>query len=94
MRKEIIPFKLHHLLPLVEKWGIEDDGYRDEAVEKANSQELSDLISSITPEIADELDKWFCDPEMLSKPSYEYIKFSVFFMAFEYAKAIMRSRNS
>lgn len=92
MRKENIPNRLHYLIPFVEKWGIEDDGYRDEAIEKSNSEELDELVSLFTSEIADELDKWFCDPNMLVKPSSEYVKYSVFFMAYEYAKATLKSR--
>jgi len=34
MNQKQIPERLHHLIPLVKKWGIEDDGYRDQAVEK------------------------------------------------------------
>lgn len=93
MKREAIPLKLHHFIPLVEKWGIEDDGYRDEAVEKASNADLEILVQSITTENADELDKWFTDPLMLSKPSEEYIKYSVFFMAYEYAKAVLKSRK-
>lgn len=90
----MIPIKLHPLIPLVKKWGIEDDGYRDEAIEKANGSELKELVSSINTENAKELDKWFCDPDMLSKPTNEYIKYSVFFMAYEYAKAVLKSRTA
>lgn len=93
MKREAIPFEFHHLIPLVEKWGIEDDGYRDEAVEKASNAELETLVQSITTESADELDKRFTDPLMLSKPSAEYMKYSVFFMAYEYAKAVLKSRK-
>jgi hypothetical protein len=89
---EIVPQTLQHLIPFVEKWGIEDDGYRDEAVCNAEKNELEDLVNSISEEDAIVLDEWFCNPTDLNKPSNEYIKFSVFFMAFEYAKSILKNR--
>jgi hypothetical protein len=73
----------------VEKWGIGDDGYRDEAIANASIWELEKLINSISDEDADELNEWFCDPKMFSNPTDEYILYSVFFMAYEYAKAII-----
>jgi hypothetical protein len=91
---KLVPQKLQHLIPFVEKWGIEDDGYRDEAVINAEKNELEDLVNSISEEDAIVLDEWFCNPTELNNPSYEYIKFSVFFMAFEYAKSILKNRSS
>lgn len=92
MNKDLIPSGLHYLIHLVERWGIEDDGYRDEAIEKASTSDLQELVNSINDENADELDKWFCNSKMLSNPNEEYIKYSVFFMAYEYAKAVLKSR--
>lgn len=91
---KLIPQKLRHLIPLVEKWGVEDDGYRDEAVFNAKKNELEDLVNSISEEDAIILDTWFCNPLELKEPSNEYIKFSVFFMAFEYAKSILKNRKT
>lgn len=91
---KLIPQKLQHLIPSVEKWGIEDDGYRDEAVFNAKKNDLEDLVNSISEEDAIVLDEWFSNPSELNNPSYEYIKFSVFFMAFEYAKSILKNRSS
>jgi hypothetical protein len=91
---KLIPQKLQHLIPLVEKWGIEDDGFRDEAVYNAQKSELEDLTNSISEEDALILDAWFCNPSDLKEPSYEYIKFSVFFMAYEYAKSILKNRST
>lgn len=36
------------------------------------------------------LDKWFCDTPQTADPAGEYIRFSCFFMAYEYAKAILQ----
>jgi hypothetical protein len=91
---KLIPQKLQHLIPLVEKWGIEDDGYRDEAVYNAEINELEYLVNSISEEDAIVLDAWFCNPLEIKNPSFEYIKFSVFFMAFEYAQSILKNRST
>ena len=93
MIKKTIPESLHHLIPLVEKWGIEDDGYRDEAIYKATYEQLNEIANSISDNDSTELDKWFCDPVELSSPSNEYLKFSAYFMAFEYAKSILENRQ-
>jgi len=94
MKAENIPVALHKLIPLVEKWGINDDGYRDSAIAKADTDELIELVQSINASEAIILNEWFCDPLMLKAPSEEYINFSVFFMAFEYAKAVLEDRRS
>jgi hypothetical protein len=91
---KLIPNKLQHLIPLVEKWGIEDDSYRDEAIFNAKKIELEELVNSISEEDALVLENWFCNPSELKEPSNEYIKFSVFFMAFEYAKSILKNRSN
>ena len=89
MNKNAIPNSLQPLIPLVKKWGIEDDGERDELVERATQEELSSLVEAINDDVASQLNEWFCDPAMLEAPTPEYIKFSVFFMAFEYAQAVL-----
>lgn len=91
MNIKLIPDKLQHLIPLVEKWGIEDDGYRDEALFTAEKHELESLVNSISDEDVLILDTWFCDPVELKNPSLEYLKFSAFFMSFEYAKSLLKN---
>jgi hypothetical protein len=91
MNIKLIPDKLQHLIPLVEKWGIEDDGYRDEALFTAEKHELESLVNSISDEDGLGLDTWFCDPVELKNPSHEYLKFSAFFMSFEYAKHLLKN---
>ncbi|MFD0999430.1 hypothetical protein ACFQ21_08935 [Ohtaekwangia kribbensis] len=80
---------MHHLINLAKKWGIEDDGYRDELVFNSSNSDLTELVNSIGDDKANALNDWFCEPELTD----EYIKFSVFFMAFEYAKSILESRS-
>ncbi len=93
MKNSLIPEKLHHLIPMVERWGIEDDGYRDEVIHNAQKNELENIVNSISIEDAIELDTWFCNPLELNSPSIEYLKFSAFFMAFEYAKLLLKNNE-
>lgn len=94
MNRENIPSCLHDLINLATKWGIEDDGYRDELVFNSSNSDLTELVNSIGDDEANALNDWFCEPELQKKPTDEYIKFSVFFMAFEYAKSILESRTA
>jgi hypothetical protein len=90
MNKKKIPKKLYHLIPLVEKWGIGDDGYRDELVYESSYKDIEILINSLVDEDFEVLNKWFCDPKLVSEPNEEYLKFSAFFMAYEFAKSRFR----
>jgi hypothetical protein len=89
----MVPKELHHLIPLVKKWGIGDDGYRDEAVFNADILELEELGTSISDKDANNLDKWLSDAEQIKICTPEYIKFSTFYMAYEYADSILKSRK-
>jgi hypothetical protein len=93
MNKELIPENLQHLIPLVEKWGIEDDGYRDHLVYNSTSEQLQSLVNCISDEDADNLNFWFIKPQLVKSPTNEYLKFSAFFMAYEYAEAVLKSRT-
>jgi replicative superfamily II helicase len=64
------------------------------SVHSGGQNDLEDLVNAISEEDAIALNEWFCNPSELNKPSYEYIKFSVFFMAFEYAKSIIKNRSN
>lgn len=92
MNKDLIPDDLHHLIPLVEKWGIEDDGYRDEIIYNSSKEELHQLVNSFTDKDADNLNSWLTDPALVSSPTSEYLKFSAFFLAYEYAEILLKNR--
>ena len=94
MNKENIPRQLHHLIPLVEKWGIEDDGFRDEIIATSSVEDIKNLVYSMSEEDFIVLNEWFCKPIVGTKETDEYIKFSVFFMAYEYAKSQLEFRNA
>lgn len=84
---------MHHLLPLVERWGLGDDSERDLAIEQANTDELKKLVKSVTDSDAEELEKWLTGPEA-SKPPFtdEYDSFTCFLMAYDYARSVLNDR--
>ena len=92
MNKKNIPKSLHHLIPLAEKWGIEDDGDRDNLVFNATEGELRLLTNPIQNLNSDVLNEWFCNPILIKQPTVEYLKYSALFMAFEYAKSIIKNK--
>lgn len=94
MDKNHIPRELHHLISFVEKWGIEDDGYRDNFIYNSSTRELRELVDSVSDVDADNLNKWLTDPEEIEKCSSEYLKYSAYFVAYEYAEALLNSRTT
>ncbi len=96
MKLENIPIELYPLIELVTIWGINDDGFRDEKIERASSHELSQFvgrISSLNIEVIEVLNNWLINKDEILRSTEEYINFSCFFMAYEYAKAVLKSRN-
>lgn len=93
MNKELIPENLHHLIPLVEKWGIEDDGYRDNFIFNSSFDELKELVFGFSDIDADNLNKRLIDPGQIKNCTAEYLRYSAFFMAYEYAEALLKSRK-
>ena len=91
---ELIPKELHYLIPLVEKWGLGDDGYRDEQIINACDKELLELIESLPNEKLEILNQWLETNAINVKVNMtdEYINYSCYFMAFEYAKLLLNNR--
>ena len=92
MRLDRIPKKLHQIINLVIKWGINDDGYRDEQIENSNTEDLMAFVNSIDNETLVEINNWLSNEEEMKKSTAEYINYTCFIMAFEYAKAVIKSR--
>ncbi len=88
-----MPEKLKHLIPVVEKWGINDDGFRDEYINGSSTLELSNLINSVNEEDMVNLNKWLSDELEVQKSTDEYINYTCFVMAVEYAQAVLKSRK-
>lgn len=79
-----IPNELQHLIPFAEFWGISDDGFREELVEKAPQIALDDLVNIILAN-EDGLDEWLAGDEAdYETPSEEYIAFSAMRMASDF----------
>jgi hypothetical protein len=92
LNKELIPTCLHHLIPLVDYWGIEDDGERGHLIYNSSTKQLSELIQSFSNEDANNLNEWLIDEVQIKMCTSEYIKYSAFFEAYEYAKSLLKSR--
>lgn len=93
MELKNIPISLRHLVDLVCEWGINDDGYRDEKIEESSSIELRQFIDCVDEKIIAEMNFWLSDEAEIKKSSNEYIDYTCFLMAFEYAQAVLNSRD-
>jgi hypothetical protein len=87
-----IPIELHHLIYLVNEWGINDDGYRDEYIEQSFTNELIEFVDSIEEKDLIILNTYLSDEEELTKSPDEYINYTCFLMAYEYSKAVLKSK--
>ena len=80
-----VPAAVVPLLEAAKRWGIADDGYRDEAVELASPMERRTLIAAVA-EAPDDLWDWLTGPEADEEvPSEEYVAISCLTMAYELA---------
>lgn len=86
LRPSAVPASLHRFIPLAEKYGISDDGYREQVIDGLDPQERDELIRFLA-ESPDDLWDWLAGPESYSRPSTaEYIAFSALALAAESAK--------
>jgi hypothetical protein len=76
-----VPPPIRALLPLAERFGIADDGAREQVVRAADPHEVRALVASVR-EHDDALDMWLSGPEAAG-PEWtdEYIAFSAMRMA-------------
>jgi len=92
--KTKVPETLHVLIPVAEKWGINDDYEREELLSRATKEELRGLISSIDDVSDDDLYGWLEGPESYSSmPSDEYAIFTCLTMAIDSAKIRLRRQG-
>jgi len=76
-----VPDPLRTLIPLAEKWGISDDMFRMDAVEKASSDELAELKRMVVSH-EDLLLAWLTGPEsQREKLTPEFLAFTNMLMA-------------
>ncbi len=90
MRKDNVPSSLWPYIELAARWGIPDDGYRDEAVHQASTEELINFVKQVNGMDEDALDNWLVGPEADSdNPSEEYVAFTCLLMAYDLAKVLL-----
>jgi len=78
---EKVPEPFRHLIPLAEKYGISDDGYRSDLIESLGEAELQECAAFLDSYDA-VLDDWLAGPEARADSfSKEYIAFSALGMA-------------
>ena len=87
-----IPKPFQPLIPYAEKWGITDDGYRDEAVDGASVQELQDLVKVVTEFDAAGFDEWLGNPGV-DNYTRDWIAFVCLIDACDLAKFRLQSDN-
>ena len=73
-------------IPLAEKYGIADDGYRIDVISGLDNEEKTELAEFLST-YPESLDNWLCGSESKStEPSQEYIAFTALIMAADYAQ--------
>ncbi|GAA1408193.1 hypothetical protein ACFQZ4_07855 [Catellatospora coxensis] len=88
-----VPENVRHLIPLVEKWSVPEDGERSELLKRASDVQLRELADAVTASI-DELEDWLCGDEVSSpEPSDEYVAFSCLSMAACLADVLLSKRG-
>lgn len=89
-----VPEGLAGLLPLAERWGIGDDGYRVAAVEAASDQDLLELIAALDTIDERVLWQWLEGPEADShSPTEEYLAITCLTMAIDTAESVLKARG-
>jgi hypothetical protein len=87
-----VPEGFGSLIPFVEKWGISDNGYLDEAIEQASLEELKELVNAISQFNVEGFDQWLGNPgtENYTK---EWVAFVSLINAYDLAKMRLKSEN-
>ncbi len=88
-----VPVGVAPLIPMAERWGIEDDYERHRAVEEASLEDLQRLTRCLDTINEDDLFGWLCGPEAQSSPpTEEYCAFTCLTMAVDLAQVILTRR--
>ncbi len=76
-----VPEGLRCLIPLAERWGINDDILRMDELDRAAPAEI-DYLKSVIRHFDDQIDDWLAGPEAASPhPTREYLAFTTMRMA-------------
>ena len=91
LRPDAVPPECRPLLRTALRWGINDDGYRSQAVEQADRASLIDLVASVDTVPENSLYGWLAGPESRSPaPSREYVAITCLTMAADEARQLLR----
>jgi hypothetical protein len=86
LRGDRVPSPLQGLLALARRWGISDDGYRWEAVERASPSQLRALVAAVDA-VDDPAWDWLISPEaQRQSPLPEYLALTCLIMAYDQAR--------
>lgn len=90
-----VPSELSPLLPWAERWGIGDDGAREEAVDEAPLEDLEALAHCLDSVPDDVLVGWLAGPESENPhPTLEYLAITCLTMAVHSARAYLKRRGA
>ena len=88
-----MPDSAWRLIPLAERWGIDDDFEREAAVDSASYDQLRHLAASLD-DVEDEFWDWLAGPESYSpSPSTEYLAMTALTMAVDSARVTLERRS-
>jgi hypothetical protein len=94
LRWSEVPEAAIAFIPLAERYGLGDDGYRDDLVHALDAPEVMELLAYLDA-YPPAVDEWLCGPAAnISPPSEEYVAFTCLLLAAEYAKAVYEAPNA
>jgi hypothetical protein len=89
-----MPPALVSLIPMAEKWGIGDDGYREHALELASADELGAIVHCIDGISDEDFYGWLAGPEARNPhPSVEYLTMSCLALAIDSATVMLQQKQ-
>ena len=94
LREDAVPPAAVPYIALAERFGIADDGYRDDIVLALEPAEVAELLAYVE-QCPPEIDEWLCGPAAsVLAPSEEYVAFTCLSLAAEYARAVYGENNA
>jgi len=83
---EDIPADVVPFLPLAERWGDPDDGYRGDLLDAASPRELRSLVEQFEALGEDALTRWLAGPRADEPATETYVRLSALTMAVDSAR--------
>jgi hypothetical protein len=88
-----VPEPVRPLIPYAQRWGIGDDGYRDQAVRSASPTDLAELLDVLASAAGDEVYDWLAGSAADEPITNEYTAFTAMTMAADLAR-LLRDRDA